>query len=142
MLGTRDVGEDSMSMNMLDWIEQWLGMLLESVPQITTVELQKKLSQGSPYILVDVREPDEVKLEPFFLGSPEYYYAIPLQQLLVAPTTLLEKRFQMLGFRVLPPIVFLCRSGGRSARACRHFQKLGWQTLNLRGGRIAWGNPL
>lgn len=73
--------------------------------------------------LVDVRGVDE-RAEGYVAGSLH----IPLDEL---PGRLGE----------LPsgqPVAFICRSGARSSRAARAASKQGAQSLNVRGGMIAW----
>ena len=36
------------------------------------------------------------------------------------------------------PVIFICRSGKRSAQACENSKPLGIQVLNMEGGMLAW----
>ncbi len=43
------------------------------------------------------------------------------------------------------PVYFICRSGGRSARAADQMASAGYKAMNVEGGTMAWieaGNPL
>lgn len=108
-----------------------------------SVTLKKKLAAGEKVILLDVREPDEIKESPFFHSLPPLYLNIPLLILLSSPKEELEKRiFRSLGVPETTPIVALCHSGRRSEKACEHMKRCGWLVENLTGGHVAWGDPL
>jgi rhodanese-related sulfurtransferase len=36
------------------------------------------------------------------------------------------------------PIIFICRSGKRSAKACENAEPLGIDAINMEGGMLAW----
>lgn len=76
--------------------------------------------------LVDVRQPEE------YIGELGH---APGSQLMVLDTV--PERIE-----TLPkdePIVFICKSGGRSARATAYAQQLGFsQVYNMRGGMLLW----
>ncbi len=105
--------------------------------------LQKKLAAGEAIILIDVRDADEVAREPYFVTPPKNYLNIAVLPLLFAAKEELEhKIFQGAEFDPATPIVTLCHSGGRSARACETLREHGWQAESLDGGILAWGKPL
>lgn len=93
-----------------------------SVPEITAREAHAQLDTFHP---VDVRE--------------EHEFHGPLGRLPGArwiPLGALEERL-----RELPkdrPILVVCRSGARSAKACTRLREAGFDATNLAGGMIAW----
>ena len=97
------------------------------IPQITPVELKRRLDAGEDVFVLDVREPHEYQIVN--IGAP----LIPLGDL---PNRLNE----------LDPsreIVIHCKSGGRSQRAAEFLQKSGFQNVvNLAGGITAWATDV
>lgn len=86
-------------------------------------ELNKLQRSGKDFLLLDVRTPQENAAQAID-GS----YLIPLQEL---------------GHRVdeLPKdkeIVIYCRIGNRSAYACAHLARMGYNVKNLEGGIVLW----
>lgn len=103
-------------------------------------ELKEKLKQGESMILLDVRDIDEVTEDPFFLVPPANYLNLPILPLLYSTKEELEaKIFSALELPTTTPVVTLCLSGGRSARACTQIRNFGWSAENLAGGKEAWG---
>lgn len=83
-------------------------------------------SQQKQIQLIDVRQPDE------FNGDLGH---IPGATLMVLDTLpdLVDKVDKD------KTVVFVCRSGGRSARAAAYFQSLGYKNVfNLKGGMLLW----
>mgnify|MGYP001555855645 CR=1 FL=1 len=97
------------------------------VIDILATELNQKLNQErSEILLVDVRQPDEFSGE---LGHIPGAQLIPLATLPEEIEKLPNKR----------TIVFVCRSGGRSGRACAFALQYGLDDVyNLKGGMIHW----
>jgi molybdopterin/thiamine biosynthesis adenylyltransferase/rhodanese-related sulfurtransferase len=97
------------------------------IPQITPVELKRRLDAGEEVFVLDVREPHEYQIVN--IGAP----LIPLGEL---PNRLNE----------LDPnreIVVHCKSGGRSQRAAEFLQKSGFKNVvNLAGGITAWATDV
>jgi rhodanese-related sulfurtransferase len=95
----------------------------EDVYDIEPQELQKKVNEVK---LIDVRQPDE------FVGELGH---IAMAELMVLDT-LPEK------LKDIPKdqtVVFICRSGGRSARAAAFALMNGYSHVyNLRGGMLLW----
>jgi rhodanese-related sulfurtransferase len=93
---------------------------------ISVEEVKKRLDEGSPINLVDVREPHEH--EAFNIGGE----LIPLG------------RFQVLDVDELEPlkdeeIVLYCRSGNRSGQAAMMLENMGFENVkNLVGGMLRW----
>ncbi|WP_217592304.1 rhodanese-like domain-containing protein [Cohnella sp. GbtcB17] len=91
----------------------------------TTVEqLKARLDAGEKLHLIDVREDEEVAAgmipgaKHIRLGTlPDRLSEIPKDE----------------------EVIFICRSGGRSGRACEYLSELGYgNTVNMIGGMLAW----
>lgn len=83
-------------------------------------------AHGAGIRLVDVREPDEITGELGHIAGSELS---PLDQLAGALQATARDR----------PIVFVCRSGGRSGKAALLAVSLGFeQVASMRGGMLAW----
>jgi len=100
-------------------------MYWNSVTEIDAPDLARRLAKsGDPLRVIDVRQPGEVAT-----GTVPGAEAIPLHTL--------PLRLDELGRN--ETIVFVCRSGARSAQACMFLQQQGYENvINLRGGVIAW----
>ena len=103
---------------------------MQSVAEITPVDLKSRLDKGDQIILLDVREPHE--LEICSLPNPVH---IPLGQL--------PGRLPELEAHKAEEIVVYCRSGGRSERAAMFMTDNGFnKVLNLKGGILAWSDQV
>ena len=95
-------------------------------PQVLDVTCQEVLEKKESVHLIDVRRNEE------YIGE---YGHIPGAALMT-----LDRLSSTIG--QLPKdetIVFVCRSGGRSAQAAAFAQSLGFQSVfNMAGGMIAW----
>ena len=101
--------------------------------------LREKVKRGDLIILLDVRDAEEIEINPFFPEPPKNYLNVPILPLLFASKEELEEKiFTALNVPVDTPIVTLCQSGGRSARACAQLNQYGWKAENLDGGYLAW----
>lgn len=93
-----------------------------ALKDVTPEEGQRRVQAGA--LLVDVREPNEFD-EVHAQGA----HLLPLSEF--------EARFQE-----LPkdrPLVMICRSGARSARAGQYLLENGYtDVVNLEGGTLAW----
>lgn len=94
-----------------------------SVQDVVAEEVAKK---SSDVVLIDVRQPEE------FTGELSHIPGAKLVPLATLPEKLIE----------LPKdktIVFVCRSGGRSAKAAAFAQSSGYDSVyNLKGGMLRW----
>jgi len=96
--------------------------------ETTVEELKKKKDTDDTFTLLDVREPHEVHISKI-----EDSTLIPLDDL---PSRLneLDKNEE---------IVVMCRSGGRSAKACELLQNNGFDHVsNLKGGVNEWAKKI
>ena len=99
---------------------------LQSLRRIAPFELQMMLADtkgGDPPMLVDVREPRE-----FAAGHLPGAINMPMSEL--------DRRLAELPAG--STAVFMCRSGGRSLRACGQALRGGVTPLQLEGGLLAW----
>ncbi|MDR2995940.1 rhodanese-like domain-containing protein [Bacillus cereus] len=91
--------------------------------EMTTKELEEKLSRKEAVNIVDVREVEEVAE-----GKIPEALNIPLR--------LLEFRMHELDKN--KEYVIVCRAGGRSARAVQFLDGYGFRAINMVGGMLAW----
>ncbi len=99
------------------------------VNQIDVHELKAKLDSENPPVLVDVREPME---REFTHIDGEF---IPLGELPDRTDDLQDYKNH--------EVVIYCRSGVRSAEACKILQKEGFQNVkNLQGGILSWSEEI
>ncbi len=98
------------------------------IPEITPVELKKKMDAHEPFVLVDVREPHEYQI-----------CRIPGSKLI--PLGEVPKRMRELDSA--DEIVVHCKSGMRSAKAVDLLMKAGFLKIhNLKGGILAWSDQV
>jgi len=96
------------------------------VPEISVEDLKARQDSGTPFVLLDVREPFEYDIARI-PGSK----LIPLGEL---PSRMSE-------LDTADEIVIHCKSGVRSAKALRQLQKAGFGKLyNVEGGILAWAD--
>lgn len=93
---------------------------------ITVKELKERLDKGEKITMIDVREPHEWEIQHL-----EGVRKISLSQI---PQTLKE-----LEELKEEEVVLICRSGGRSGRATKYLQQMGFSNArNMEGGMKAW----
>lgn len=124
-------GEDRKIHELIDY-EGFCGMPAregtdpEAVRQTQAVEVAKRREQGERLFLLDVREADEVETARI----PGAHW-IPLAEL--------PQRVDELPPPGECPVVVHCHHGGRSEKAARQLQALGFEDVeNLDGGIEAW----
>ena len=107
------------------------GMSADSsvlVSHISAQELNTQLGSQSVPILLDVRENEELISE---LAALPGIVHIPVGQI--------EERMQELNVYRQKPIVVICRSGVRAARAASALMEAGFPHISvLSGGMLAW----
>lgn len=100
---------------------------MPAIEWITPEEIKERLERGEALNIIDVREYEEVA-EGMIPGARH----IPLAHL---PNRLEE--LERTG-----ELIFVCRSGNRSGRACEYLEDLGYEGLkNMYGGMLAYGRP-
>ncbi len=111
-------------------VAQAADAYLEGLPadryRITPEEFEASRVNGTPYTLIDVREPDE-----FSAGHIEGAVNIPLRTL--------TQHLAALPANTSAPIVVYCHSGRRAVHALVVLRELGYrQAYNLKGGYEAY----
>lgn len=100
-----------------------------TVDEITVDELKKLMDENQGVFLIDVREQFEKDLVD--IGGE----LIPLGEL--------EFRLDEITSQKEKPVVVYCRSGARSAEACRTLMSTGFTDVkNLKGGILEWANKI
>lgn len=101
--------------------------------EITPEELKNKIENDrSEIFLLDVREPFE-----------QYQSKIDYDYSKLIPVGELQSRIDELEDHRDEEIVCLCRSGGRSAQACRLLEREGFANVkNLKGGINEWARKI
>ena len=119
---------DSPTLTKLQDLEFTCDMNPPSLPEINVQQLKDRLDQGTPFVLLDVREPAEIEVA-CLPGSVK----IPLGEL---PTRISE----------LDPsaeIIIHCKAGGRSAKALQLLIDSGFTNAShVQGGINAWSNEI
>lgn len=97
-----------------------------TIPEMTSTELEERLKQEQPLVLVDVREPHEIQIAD--LPS--------VGQLRIPVGQFLDR------LKELDPgenLVIYCRSGARSGWAVQQLRERGYEKVwNLKGGVLSW----
>lgn len=94
------------------------------IPQWLPVDLKEHMKANPSLQIIDVREPNE-----YASGHIPGAKLIPLGEL--------AERYQEINKDA--DTVMVCRSGGRSGKACEILDKLGFQKIhNLMGGMLNW----
>lgn len=97
---------------------------LQASEGVNAAQAQSMGKQGA--LLLDVREPSE-------------YSEVHASNTKLIPLGQLGSRLQELSVHKDQPIIVMCRSGRRSARAVSMLQEAGFtQVSNMKGGMIAW----
>lgn len=91
---------------------------------INPPEIKKRIAKGETLNIIDVREDEEVA-EGMIPGAKH----IPLGEL----------PFKHNEIEKTDEIIFVCRSGHRSGKACEYLQLLGFNGVkNMSGGMLEW----
>lgn len=99
-------------------------MFMSNIKEIDAPELAIWVQEKHPMRVIDVRGMGEIAT-----GTVSGAEAVPLHTL---PVKFSE-------FRRDEKLVFICRSGARSAQACMFLQQQGYDNVfNLRGGMMSW----
>jgi glyoxylase-like metal-dependent hydrolase (beta-lactamase superfamily II)/rhodanese-related sulfurtransferase len=99
-----------------------------TVESISANKLVERLNENGKLIMIDVREPLELKQE---LGKIEGVINIPIGNLVTKIENFEDKKEE--------EIILVCRSGARAYTAAQIMQKIGFtRTLVLEGGMLAW----
>lgn len=100
--------------------------------EITVQELKQKIDKGESPFILDVREPFE-----------KHQSDINYEHKMLIPINNLGSRLDELSDKKDTEIVCLCRSGARSAKACRLLENEGFSNVkNLKGGINKWAKEI
>lgn len=106
---------------------------IDTMKEITVEEFKEKLeSENENVFLLDVREPFE-----------QYQSNIEYKNSTLIPVDQLEGRLDEVKNQKNQEIVCMCRSGSRSANACRFLEQNGFSNVkNLKGGINEWARKI
>lgn len=102
-------------------------MLVNTSKTIHPNEVKEKLANGEKVNILDVRE-DEEWISGHIPGAKH----IPLGKIMERSGELEKGK----------PIIVVCRSGGRSSRACEYLNNSGIDAINMTGGMNNWEGAL
>ncbi len=96
--------------------------------EISVAELARRHQAGEDFVLLDVREPDEIAT-----ASIPWAVTIPMGEIPARAAELPADK----------PIAVLCHAGGRSARVTAYLNQNGFpQAVNVAGGIDAWSTSI
>ena len=96
-----------------------------AVKNIAPQEVQQKITNQEPILVLDVRQPEEYARDGHIQGAR------------LMPLGSLSARMGELPHDT--PIVVVCRSGARSRTACELLKRQGYENVaNMSGGMITW----
>lgn len=106
------------------------------VKTISTKELQKMIADKEDYVLLDIREKNELVYGVIptskNLSLSEFETALNLSN------KDFEKRYGFKKFTKEDKLIIYCRSGARSTHASDFLHKSGYNVLNYAGSIIEW----
>jgi rhodanese-related sulfurtransferase len=103
-------------------------MFFKPIPEIDVITLAEKLKSGEEFILLDVREADELRLAKI---SDRRLIHAALSELSARGTSMLPAPAQ----GQERSVYVLCHHGNRSTQVTRWLVKMGWKNVfNVRGG--------
>jgi rhodanese-related sulfurtransferase len=91
--------------------------------EVTPEETRRRLAAGEIQV-IDVREPSETDVSRI----PGDVRLIPLAELTAQASSIDQDK----------PVVFSCRSGGRSLMAAQAFRASGFEAYSMAGGLLEW----
>lgn len=103
---------------------------------ISRDELKQLIDNKGNYVLVDVREKDEL-----VHGMIPSAHNVPLGELgsaLDLSPEVFKKKYGFFGLSKSDRLIFHCRSGGRSKKATELALQKGFQAENFEGSILAW----
>ena len=95
--------------------------------QIDVADLKEKFEKSEDFILLDVRENEELNI-----AKIDPHIHIPMGEI--------KKRYDEL--KKNKPIVVMCHGGFRSAKVCSFLNNLGFNVTNLSGGIDSWSHNI
>lgn len=98
-----------------------------SLANISVFELKNKIDQKESFILLDVREKEELDIAK-------------ITPCLWIPMDLIAKEYSKIDISL--PVVVMCHGGRRSSLVAKFLKKLGYEVSNLEGGIEAWSKNI
>lgn len=100
--------------------------------EITVQELKQKIDNDEGVFVLDVREPFE-----------QHQSKLDYEESTLIPVGELADRLNEIESHKDREVICLCRSGGRSAKACKLLEKEGFENVkNLKGGINQWAKDI
>lgn len=100
--------------------------------EISVHELKEKIDAGEEVFVLDVREPFE-----------QYQSKLDYEHSTLIPLGQLGERIGEIEDHATDEVVCMCRSGSRSAKACKLLEKEGFENVkNLKGGINRWAKEI
>ncbi len=97
---------------------------MANVINILPIDVLHRLKQGEKLTILDVREPEEVRMGKIPGAKHISLGEIPSRYMELDPAQ---------------ELIIVCRSGGRSTAACEFLQNVGFRHVkNMMGGMLAW----
>ena len=97
---------------------------MSSFKSINVQTLKSKLDCNEDFVLIDIRENQELEI-------------CKLDQAIHIPMGSIPMCLNKINFK--KPVVVMCKSGGRSAQVCQFLNEQGYvDVYNLSGGIISW----
>ena len=97
---------------------------MNKLQEINVQALKNKLDNKEDFILVDVREKQELDV-------------CKIKDAIHIPMGVISARLNKINFD--KPVIVMCKSGGRSAQVCQFLNEQGYSNIyNLNGGIIRW----
>lgn len=104
---------------------------MSNIQNISPTQLKQRIEQGEEFILIDVREDWELEISRLDAAQQIVLHTLPERAGQEIPKD--------------KPVVFICRSGGRSLQAALFLAQNGWDTqylYNLDGGILRWAQEV
>ena len=106
-------------------------------PEVSVHDVVDKQQQGTEFLLIDVREPNELELASLPVGE---FINLPLSEL---RERRLDSLPQALSQNKDADVVLFCHKGLRSARVTVFLRQQGWSNaVSMAGGIDAWAEEI
>jgi glyoxylase-like metal-dependent hydrolase (beta-lactamase superfamily II) len=102
------------------------------VPLIPAAEVARRLDEGEPLQLLDIRTPERVALGHVTLGATLDFRALPASAMYELKT------LEPLHLNPNTPVAVICGHGNSSQRATQYLREHGFEALSMAGGMAAW----
>ncbi len=97
---------------------------MNNIKEISVQSLNQKINNKENFLLIDVRENQELTISK-------------ISQAIHIPMNTIPDNLNHI--KSTQPIIVMCKSGGRSAKVCEYLQSQGYSNIyNLKGGIISW----